>query len=306
MSFDTKFREQVALLVSVLPFVAEEGCFALKGGTAINLFVRDLPRLSVDIDLTYLPIAGRADSLAAIDTALARIGERVQKVFPALTVQASAPGARGPANKLVIRTQYLVQIKVEVTPVLRGCVFEPELMTVSSSTEQEFGFAQMKVLSFSDLYAGKILAALDRQHPRDLFDVHLLMENEGISDGMRTALIVYLISHDHSPQSLLTPPPKDIRTVFETDFAGMTESTIPLEKLAAVRDTLAEEVVSGMPESHKRFLVSFYKGEPEWDKLGMDSLERLPAVRWRERNLDRAGPGTREAIVRELKAILGL
>ena len=53
-----------------MPFVAAEKDFALKGGTAINLFLRDLPRLSVDIDLTYLPIADRAQSLAAIDAAM--------------------------------------------------------------------------------------------------------------------------------------------------------------------------------------------------------------------------------------------
>ena len=57
MPFNKKYSDQVALLMSVIPAVAEESCFALKGGTAINLFIRDLPRLSVDIDLTYLPVA---------------------------------------------------------------------------------------------------------------------------------------------------------------------------------------------------------------------------------------------------------
>jgi len=54
------YRSQVELLLRVLPYVAKEKVFALKGGTAINLFVRDLPRLSVDIDLTYLPFEDRA------------------------------------------------------------------------------------------------------------------------------------------------------------------------------------------------------------------------------------------------------
>jgi len=70
MPVDPRFTQQAALLVSVLPLVAEEECFALKGGPAINLFIRDLPRLSVDIDLTYLPVADRAGSLEAIDAAL--------------------------------------------------------------------------------------------------------------------------------------------------------------------------------------------------------------------------------------------
>lgn len=52
------YRAQMDLLLQVLPLVAKEESFALKGGTAINLFVRDMPRLSVDIDLTWLPFDG--------------------------------------------------------------------------------------------------------------------------------------------------------------------------------------------------------------------------------------------------------
>ena len=62
------YRGQVALLIRALPLVAEEPAFALKGGTAINLFVRDLPRLSVDIDLTYLPVEDRAISVCHLET----------------------------------------------------------------------------------------------------------------------------------------------------------------------------------------------------------------------------------------------
>lgn len=191
----------------------------------------------------------------------------------------------------------------EVTPVLRGRVYEPVVMPVSETTEDEFGFAKIQVLSFADLYAGKIMAALDRQHPRDLFDVHLLLEEEGISDELRTALIVYLISHDHSPQSLLAPPTKDIRSIFETDFAGMTERPVPIETLLDARDRLVSMVLSGMPEEHKSFLISFYEGNPAWETLGIEGLESLPAVRWRVFNLDKAGPGTREAIIKALKKI---
>src|SRR5690606_35930612 len=79
MAFADTYRKQVALLIRTLPSVAAEECFAMKGGTAINLFVRDLPRLSVDIDLTYLPVQDRATSLAAIDGAMECIAERVTK-----------------------------------------------------------------------------------------------------------------------------------------------------------------------------------------------------------------------------------
>ncbi len=65
------YLEQVKLLLEIMPIVARQSCFALKGGTAINLFLSDhIPRLSVDIDLTYLPIQTRGESLEGISQAL--------------------------------------------------------------------------------------------------------------------------------------------------------------------------------------------------------------------------------------------
>jgi hypothetical protein len=122
MAFRDTYRNQVALLVRILPLVAEESCFALKGGTAINLFVRDIPRLSVDIDLTYVPVAPRAESLAAINAAMKRIVAHVQKAIPDAKITESI--LEGAVTRLTVR-QGGVQTKIEVTPVLRGCVYEP-------------------------------------------------------------------------------------------------------------------------------------------------------------------------------------
>ncbi len=304
MPFSDIYRRQVELLVRTLPYVSEEECFALKGGTAINLFVRDLPRLSIDIDLTYLPIANRDQSLAEIDEALRRIGARIKSVMKGITITESAPATQHTINKLILRTPDRVQIKIEVTPVLRGCVYDPETMTVCSKAEDQFGFAEISVLSFADLYAGKILATLDRQHPRDLFDVHQLLEKEGIDDETRTALIVYLISHDHSPHTLLSPAARDITHDYERNFLGLTEEDITLETLLDARTVLVDNITSNMPEDHKHFLVSFYRRKPEWSRLGLDGLDQLPAVRWRELNLDKAGEKTRVDMVRKLEKVL--
>ncbi len=304
MPFNDVFRRQVDLLVRTLPYVAEEECFALKGGTAINLFVRDLPRLSVDIDLTYLPIADRDQSLAETDNALRRICSRIKSVMKGITVTESAPATQHTINKLILRTPDRVQIKIEVTPVLRGCVYAPETMTICGKAEDQFGFAEISVLSFADLYAGKILATLDRQHPRDLFDIHQLLENEGINDELRTALVVYLISHDHSPHTLLSPAARDITHDYERNFLGMTEEDVVVETLLATRTALVNNVVSNMSEDHRHFLVSFYRRKPEWSLLGLDHLDQLPAVRWRELNLDKAGEETRADIVRKLEDVL--
>jgi predicted nucleotidyltransferase component of viral defense system len=211
MAFNDAYRRQVALLVRVLPHIAAEPSFALKGGTAINLFVRDLPRLSVDIDLTYLPVEPRERSLAAITAAMKRVAARIITALPKAKITESR--TEGAVTKLIVRVDG-VQIKIEVTPVLRGCVFEPEVRPVSPAVEDEFGFAEIAVVSFADLYAGKIVAALDRQHPRDLFDVRDLLANEGIDHALRRAFIIYLLSHGRPMSEVLAPTRKDFAAEF--------------------------------------------------------------------------------------------
>jgi len=305
MAFSDIYYEQVRLLMRTLPYVAKESCFALKGGTAINLFIRNLPRLSVDIDLTYLPVAERRQSLSGIDAALKNIGKRILDIDNTIHITESAPRTQNEITKLVVRTKERIQIKIEVTPVLRGCVYDPVNMTVAQKTEDEFGFAEINVLSFADIYAGKIMAALDRQHPRDLFDVHQLLENEGITDELRTALIIYLISHDHSPHSLLDPVLRDISQDFEQNFVGMTTEGINFDTLLETREKLIIDVVGNMPENHKDFLRSFYCRKPDWNLLGLDGAKNLPAVRWRELNLDKSGEGTCEELLRKLEEVIG-
>lgn len=178
------------------------------------------------------------------------------------------------------------------------------MMPIAEKAEDEFGFAEIKVLSFADLYAGKILAALDRQHPRDLFDIHDLLNGEGITDALRTAFIVYLISHNRPPQKFLSPNLKDIlRHEYETNFVGMAEEDLPLDTLYDARAQLIESIRSGMTDKQKDFLLSFYSREPQWDLLGVEGIYELPAVRWRERNLDVAGKETCEDIVEKLEMV---
>lgn len=169
------YRQQVALLLEVLPLVGRERCFALKGGTAINLFVRDMPRLSVDIDLAYLPVQDRTTSLAEVAAALERIASTIESRLRGSKVQRTI--VEGQLIKLVA-WRGGVRVKIEVSPVMRGCVREPAVLGVSQTVEELFGYVEVPVVHAHDLYAGKLCAALDRQHPRDLFDVRLLLENE--------------------------------------------------------------------------------------------------------------------------------
>jgi len=303
MALSESYRQQARLLLKLLPWVAEEDCFALKGGTAINLFVRDMPRLSVDIDLTYLPVAPRVGSLSAIDSAMKRIGKSIHKAFPRATITNSTLKPENAVVKLLVRNDD-AQVKIEVTPVLRGCVFEPEERTVSAQVEAQFGFAEMHVVSFADLYAGKIVAALDRQHPRDLFDVRDLLANEGIDDVLRQAFIVYLLSHNRPMAEILDPIRKPLEAEFERGFAGMTDTAVTVGDLAGAREVLIAAIVGEMPEAHRRFLVSFERGNPEWDLLEVAGAMELPAVRWRQQNLDRLTADARKDLVSGLEAVL--
>jgi len=299
MPASEQYRRQAALLIRVLPFVAEESCFALKGGTAINLFVRNMPRLSVDIDLTYLPVADRKTSLAEIDAAMKRIAERIQKGIPGARVTSSVLKEAGIVSKHFVELDG-VQIKIEVTPVLRGCVYDPETRSVSETVEMAFGFADIQVVSFADLYAGKLVAALDRQHPRDLFDVRDLLANEGISDELRKAFVVYIISHNRPMHEVLAPTRQDISQEFTRGFEGMTENPVTLDELLKAREDLIAELVGKMPKEHRRFLASFKRGNPEWELLGIRHIEKLPAVQWKIQNLATMDRTKREQLIENL------
>ena len=303
MAFNEMYQRQVRLLIRVLPHVAEEVCFALKGGTAINLFMRDMPRLSVDIDLTYLPVAPRDESLLAIDAALKRIAERIRTNLRGAQITASTTTPENAVIKLLVRHDG-AQVKIEVTPVLRGCVYEPELRSVATSVEEEFGFAEIQVVSFADLYAGKIVAALDRQHPRDFFDIRYLLAGEGIGSALRRAFIVYLLSHNRPMAEILAPVLKSITDEFLRGFVGMTSQLVSIEELEATRSVLITAVVREMPVAHRHFLMSFEGGKPEWELLDVPGALNLPAVRWRQHNLDLLSARDRATLLQKLEAVL--
>ena len=303
MPLSEGYQRQVTLLVRVLPHVAVEDCFALKGGTAINLFVRDMPRLSVDIDLTYLPVKSREESLEAIDAAMRRIANRIRAKIREAQIVPSTIQPENIVTKLLIRHEN-AQVKIEVTPVLRGCVFDPVLQAVSPTVEETFGFAEIRIVSFADLYAGKIVAALDRQHPRDFFDVRDLLANEGIADDLRRAFIVYLISHNRPMAEVLAPQRKPLEAEFLRGFEGMTKSPIRVEELEAAREELIATIVGAMPEAHRQFLLSFKRGKPDWALLGIPGANELPAVQWRQQNFDRLSSDNREKLIEKLQAVL--
>lgn len=146
-------------------------------------------------------------------------------------------------------------------------------------------FASVPVASIADLYGGKLCAALDRQHPRDLFDVKLLLEHEGITDDIRKAFVIYLASHDRTMHELLDPSFKDMRNIYEAEFAGMTIEPVSLTALINVQKQLGQLIQQSLTNKEKQFLLSFKKGDPHWHLIDNDSIENLPAIRWKLINI---------------------
>ena len=302
MDRNSIYYKQVQLLIQVLPFVAKQSCFALKGGTAINLFVRAFPRLSVDIDLVYLPMNGRDEALRKISEALDAISADLKAAFKNVELT-EAYKSKHDALRLIVGRNGM-QIKVELSPVLRGTVFEPQLMEVSHAVEEEFGYVEVPVVALADLYAGKICAALDRQHPRDLFDVKLLLDNEGLTDEIRKALLVYISSHNRPMAELLRPQYKDISATYAGEFANMAEIDIPLEELMAVREQLVALIHHGLTDGEKRFLLSFKNRDPDWALLELKNVSELPAIKWKQINLAKMPDEKHRQALEKLKEVL--
>lgn len=274
------YHEQVKLLLRVLPLVAEEKSFALKGGTAINLFERDLPRLSVDIDLCYLPFDDRATALANIDAALGRLKQRMESVIAGVTVTTVAQ-SEGNDAKLHCQFQR-TQIKIEVNTTMRGQLFAPRLLPCSDAVQEEFEvFVEAQTVSKGELYGGKICAALDRQHPRDLFDVALLLNNEGLTPEIRQGFIAALLSHPRPIHEVLFSTYQNQRHIFDAQFAGMARLPFSYEDYEATRQRLRDALRAAMTEQDKTFLLSFKDGEPDWSLFDAANLSLMPAVQWK-------------------------
>lgn len=271
------YKRQVELLLRVLPEVSKEKCFALHGGTAINLFVRDMPRLSVDIDLTYVPIEDRSSSLKNIQAALTRIKGNIEKAIAGGRVTDDS-------NKGKLRVSlHGTVIKVEVNLVGRGTIANPTEMPLCRRAQDEFdAYAAMQIVPMAQLYGGKICAALDRQHPRDLFDVRHLLDNEGFPAEVKKGFLLALLSHDRPIRELLEGNSLDQKATLENQFIGMTAEEFTYEIFEETRVRLIDTIWENLTKADKDFILSVKRLEPDWQVY---DFERFPAVQWKLQNL---------------------
>ena len=279
------YEAQVELIVRTFPYVAKEKIFALKGGTAINLFYRNLPRLSVDIDLTYLPIKSRTESLTEIDNAMNRIAAAIENNILGARIR-RLKGGGDIASRFGVCLDG-AEIKVETSPVARGVVHDTAVRHVSDAVEEKFGYEVMRTVAFEDLFAGKMNAALDRQHPRDLYDVKLLYENEGLTEDLFHTFLVYVASSGRPPHELLNPNLIDISNLYSQEFEAMAYTPVSCEDLLKTRTRLINDIQSRFDENTERFFLSLHDGMPDFDAINRPQAATLPAVQWKLINLEK-------------------
>ena len=280
---DKVYADTVRLLLVAAPEIFDNDIFAMKGGTAINLFVRDMPRLSVDIDTVYSPwqtprdeaLAAIAAELAAIAGKLTKRGMRVRNV----------PRANLGDTTLIAERDG-VQLKIEVNTVFRGTVLPIERRGVTARTSEMFGVElELPMLATAELYGSKLVAAMDRQHPRDLFDVSQMFASEGLSDATVECFVTYLAGHNRPIHEVLFSNDKDIAGDFQNTFVGMTTDAVSLDSLLGARARLRDELSRRLTDSQRKFLIGLARAQPDWALLKCPHAGELPALRWKLENL---------------------
>jgi Nucleotidyl transferase AbiEii toxin, Type IV TA system len=275
----SSYSHETALLVKSLPAVAEEECFALHGGTAINLFYENLPRLSVDIDLTYIPIENRQISLRNITAGLSRISNRLKSSIGSSQIQ-----LKEDVSKLIVTSNH-VSIKIEVNQTKRGILLPCSVLSLCPKARELYSsYSEIKVVEKGLLYGGKICAALDRQHPRDLFDIMVLLSNSGITENIKEGFFLCLLSSDRPVHEILYPNLLDQRNTLENKFDGMTEQTFTYEDFEITRQKLLNHLYSQITHEDKQFLIDFESGKPDWSCY---DFSRFPGIHWKQLNIQK-------------------
>jgi len=264
------------------PVIEQFPRLALHGGTAINLFYRPLPRLSVDIDLTWTTIGERNQDLKAIQNTLRSLQEILRTKIP--NSQLLLNETQSGIYKLYCQKER-AQVKVEVNTINRG-LLEPAQRRLLHPGAEEFldQFCEAKIVSYSQLFGGKLIAALDRQHPRDIFDVMELLNSDGYTPLLHRGFLFFLLASKRPFHELLNPTRLDQRQALQRQFAGMTQKPFSYQDFEEQRERLIQTITENLSGEDKRFLLDFSAGQAQWEQVNWSDF---PAIRWKTQNLER-------------------
>ena len=295
------YKEKVKLLLQLMPFVMQEQVFAVHGGSAINLFVKDMPRYSVDIDLTYIPLADRKESIADINAHLKSIADNAKANLKGLHIVPNY------ATCKLLCEYHGHQVKIEVNQTKRGIIGgELQRKSLCDKAQTGFGmFCKAVIVPPTLLYGGKIAAALSRQHPRDLFDVKYM--DLPLTD-VREGLIFCLLGSDRPIHESFAPQLIDQREAMENQFKGMTDIEFTYEEFEQTRSKLITDVRNLMTDADRKFLLSFEAADPQWKDYEFEYFRDYPSIKWKLLNLTKLkkqNPTKLNVEVKKLQMIFG-
>lgn len=230
--------------------------------------------------MTYIPIQDREESLRTIEEHLKTLKVNIEKSIPNIKVipkydvwklQCTLNGAT---------------VKIEVNTIKRGIIGETEDKMLCEKAQIEFSMAcKARTVSYSQLYGGKITAALSRQHPRDLFDCKY-MEISSFDD-VKNGFILCLLGSDKPIVESLQPSSIDNKDALENQFKGMTDVEFSYADYEEARINLIAQVNAALTETDKDFIISFENGTPDWSKCCAGDLSNYPSVKWKLNNINK-------------------
>jgi len=301
-----QYTAQAGLLLDCLPALRDQSVFALKGGTAINFFIQDLPRLSVDIDLTFVKMGQRDQAIGEIEQGLKALGQSMSKRNKRYQIK-ELRTREGKLKKIIVMDRN-TKIKVEPNFIMRGTLLPTVKMDIKKTVENKFEYSvkHIPVLAKEELYAGKICAALSRQHPRDFFDIKKLLEKQGITAAIRQAFVIYLACSPRPMHELLKPNLIALKSVYENEFINMTETPTSLAELIDTRENLIKTINQGLSSNEREFILSIKHGQPNYSLMPFDNLDKLPALKWKVINIQKMDRNKRDMMIKKLESTLSV
>jgi len=291
-----RYREQVALLIRIMPSVYKIKDFAVHGGTAINLFIKDMPRYSVDIDITYLPLLGRNESFKNINAHLLKLKQMIEKSIPNIKI------IHRPVVLKLQCTYNGATVKIEVNGIKRGILGTVEEHFLCEKAQAEFNLGCVaRIVPYSQLYGGKIAAALSRQHPRDLFDCKYMACAS--FDEIKNGLMFSLLGSDKPIIESLQPNPINQEEALKNQFEGMSSTAFNYEDYELARKVLLKNVNTCLTNTDKNFLISFESGIPDWSKCCAGDLSNYPSIKWKRQNIEALRKQNQEKFNRGLEKL---
>jgi hypothetical protein len=281
---DRAYIETARLMLLVAPQVFRAPDFAMKGGTALNIFLHDMPRLSVDIDVAFTNhTASRGEALQTIRRELQALCERLET----LGVKGTPVGTEDSEDVKILVSRGTVNAKIEVNYNFRGTLIPPRAVRITESARRVFAADfSIPALAKEELYGGKLVAALDRQHPRDFFDVREMFFGGHFDPGVVDCFICYLAGHNRTVHDVLFSTDKNFSAIYEEQFVGMTARPVSISELEQARADLRAALDRHLQDRHKQFLLGLVRLEPEWDLMPFAHLRELPALKWKLLNLE--------------------